>query len=103
MEYSVTAPDHTTSIKLKGQFTFTDAQKFKDILDLLDKSEIKEMSLDFSEITFIDSACMGMLLLLRDECQSRDIFLNIHSINGQVEKIFSISKFDQIFAVVRGD
>lgn len=103
MEYSVTEHGHTTSIKLRGQFTFNDAQKFKDILDLLDKSVIKKINLDFAEITFVDSACMGMLLLLRDECQSHDISLNINSINGQVEKVFLISKFDRLFVVEKNN
>lgn len=103
MEYNVAASDHTISIKLNGKFTFADAQKFKDILDLLDRQELKNIELDFSNITFIDSACMGMLLLLRDECQYRDIYLNIHSPKGQVKKIFALSKFDQIFLIPKSN
>lgn len=103
MEYNIAESGHTTLVKLEGQFTFSDAKKFKNILDLLHNGSIKAISFDFSEITFIDSACMGMLLLLREECQSRNIDLNIHSLRGQVEKVFEISKFDQLFSIVRNN
>lgn len=101
MEYNIAASGHTTSVKLKGQFTFSDTQKFKNILGLLNQGELKAISLDFSDITFIDSACMGMLLLLRDECQGRKVSLNLLSPQGQVDKIFTISKFDQLFSISR--
>lgn len=101
MEYNIATSGQTTAIKLTGQFTFSDTQKFKNILDLVSENKAKAISLDFADITFIDSACMGMLLLLRDECQSRKISLNIHSPQGQVEKIFTISKFDQLFSIIK--
>jgi anti-anti-sigma factor len=88
-----------TSIQLSGQLTFTDTQNFKPILELVANNEIKAVNLDFTNVTFIDSAGMGMLLLLRDECQKNKIALSIHSITGQVEKIFNISKFDQLFSI----
>jgi HptB-dependent secretion and biofilm anti anti-sigma factor len=103
MEYNIAKSGDTTIIKLEGQFTFSDAKKFKNILDILHNSSIKTLSFDFSDITFIDSACMGMLLLLREECLSRNIDLNLHSPQGQVEKIFEISKFDQLFSISRNN
>lgn len=99
MEYSVASSNSITSIKLTGQFTFSDTNKFKNILDLLYEDRIKAMTLDFSDVTFIDSSCMGMLLLLRDECMARNTSLNIQSPQGQVEKIFHISKFHQLFSI----
>lgn len=99
MEYTVATSNKITSIKLTGQFTFSDTHKFKNILDMLNEYKPKSMSLDFSDVTFIDSSCMGMLLLLRDECLSRNVSLNIESPQGQVEKIFHISKFHQLFSI----
>lgn len=101
MDYSTATSGQVTNIKLTGQFTFSDTQKFKNILDLVTEGQVKSISLNFSDITFIDSASMGMLLLLRDECQARNISLNIHSPQGQVEKIFTISKFDQLFSIIK--
>lgn len=100
MEYIVNENETgLASVQLSGQFTFADTQAFKSILDIVISEQAKAISLDFSDVTFIDSAGMGMLLLLRDECQLRNIPLSIHSVYGQVEKIFYISKFDQLFSL----
>ncbi len=99
MDYNITAAGSTTSVKMSGQFTFSDTHKFKNILNLVTQNKILGLVIDLSDITFIDSSSMGMLLLLRDECQTNNISLNIHSPQGQVEKIFRISKFYDLFSI----
>ncbi|NBO17628.1 MAG: anti-sigma factor antagonist [Proteobacteria bacterium] len=100
MEYVINQQDSTRRIVMSGQFTFSDNQKFKQVLALLDDSQMKALVVDFTEVDFIDSAGLGMLLLLRDECQARNIAISIAAAKGQVEKIFLISKFDQLFSMV---
>lgn len=87
---------------MSGQLTFSDNFKFKQILELLEDAQIKPFTLDFGRTGFIDSAGLGMLLLLRDECQTRDVALTIAAASGQVQKIFTISKSDQIFSRLEG-
>lgn len=99
MDYNITTTGNETSVRMEGQFTFSDTQKFKNILDLVTQDKVKSLALNLAGITFIDSSSMGMLLLLRDECQSRNIPLNIRSPQGQVEKIFRISKFYDLFSI----
>lgn len=99
MEFATNNISNNLKIKMGGQFTFADNQKFKGILELLGQDGLRSLELDFSGVTFIDSAGLGMLLLLRDQCQNRHIPVSIHSAHGQVEKVFLISKFDQLFAM----
>lgn len=99
MDYTISTNANIASIQLSGQFTFSDTQNFKQILELVGGNHTKSISLNFENVTFIDSAGMGMLLLLRDECQANKINISIHSTHGQVEKIFYISKFDQLFSI----
>jgi anti-anti-sigma factor len=66
---------------------------------LIINDKVKNLSLDFADVTFIDSTGMGMLLLLRDECQLHNAVLSIQSPQGQVQKIFAISKFDRLFSI----
>lgn len=99
MECSIASHPHEKRVTLSGQFTFADNHKFKQIIDALGDEGVKSVSLDFGGVEFIDSAGLGMLLLLRDECQNRNISITISSVKGQVEKIFMISKFDQLFSM----
>ncbi len=99
MEYTTISQPHDTRLVLSGQFTFSDNMKFKQILEMVDSADTRALTLDFAGVDFIDSAGLGMLLLLRDECQLRNVTLAIAGAQGQVKKIFMISKFDQLFAM----
>jgi stage II sporulation protein AA (anti-sigma F factor antagonist) len=99
MDYTLLTHTDEKQIVISGQLTFADSQKFKQILDALPEVPPRSLTLDFRGTDFIDSAGLGMLLLLRDECQTRNIPLSITSASGQVLKIFLISKFDQLFTL----
>ncbi|MDX2112234.1 MAG: STAS domain-containing protein [Alphaproteobacteria bacterium] len=94
---------HTTSngikFELSGTFTFADHQIFKTILEHVDEAGIHQIELDMAAVTFIDSAALGMLLLLRDRCQSTHTPIIISRAQGQTEKVMRISKFDQLFTL----
>lgn len=99
MELAIHNNANAITAKISGQFTFGDNQKFKHILELAAIPELRAVRLDFTDVTFIDSAGLGMLLLLRDKCQDRHIPVTILSPQGQVEKVLMISKFDQLFSI----
>lgn len=101
MDYVAMPSERNVVIKLSGQFVFSDTPKFKNVLDMVttENDKAKQLVLDFSDISFIDSSGLGMLLLLRDECQKNKVGLSIKSIHGQVEKIFTLSKFEQLFTI----
>lgn len=99
MDYITTKPGEDRHISLTGQLTFADNAKFREILNMVEQENLRSLVLDFSKLEFIDSAGLGMLLLLRDACQPRNISIAISSAKGQVEKIFLISKFDQLFSM----
>lgn len=98
MDFTVTTQNKEKHFALSGQFTFADNVKFRQITEALKEGGINAVVMDFSSVTFIDSAGLGMLLLFRDECQHHKIPVSIHTATGQVEKIFAISKFDQLFS-----
>jgi anti-anti-sigma factor len=102
VELDITSRGNGSRIAISQQFTFADNHKFKQIMDLTKQENLQFLELDFAKVDFIDSAGLGMLLLLRDECQNRHIPISIHSAHGQVEKIFMISKFDQLFSIQTG-
>ncbi len=101
MEHTILLSEEKIFVKLSGQFSFSDTQKFKEVLNLITEADTKPnaLVLNFADVGFIDSAGMGMLLLLRKECQARKIPLTLQEVCGQVQKIFHISKFDQLFFI----
>lgn len=99
VDFSLTPIDTGAAISLAGQFTFTDSHKFREMMDEIGKKKPRAVSLDFGKVDFIDSAGLGMLLLMRDFCQEQSIPIAIHGAQGQVRKIFLISRFDQLFSL----
>lgn len=82
---------------LSGKFTFADNGAFKDVVDNIKLGKAKAMTLDMAGIEFIDSAGLGMLLVLREEAEKANANLVLRSVNGQVLKMFKVSKFETLF------
>lgn len=99
MDYQITEQRSGKAIHLSGSFTFNDNPKFKQIVEMVEDAPPTALELDVSGMTFIDSAGLGMLLLLRDVCEREHIQVKISGAQGQVARIFDISRFDQLFAM----
>jgi anti-anti-sigma factor len=99
MEYHKHLASGAIKFELSGTFTFADNKSFKTILDHAEDTSIHQIELDFSAVTFIDSAALGMLLLLRDRCQQTHKPIILSRTHGQVDKVMRISRFDQLFTL----
>lgn len=99
MDYQISEEHQGKIVHLNGQFTFNDNPKFKQIINLAENASGKSLQLELSGMTFIDSAGLGMLLLLRDVCQKQEVKVRLSGAQGQVARIFEISKFDQMFSL----
>lgn len=86
-------------VKLSGRFTFVDHAAFKEMVETLLKSDCQKCVLDLSGIEFVDSAGLGMLLIIKDELGKKDIPLVLSKPSGQVEKMIKVSHFDQLFTI----
>lgn len=99
MDYSLGGADGNCQLALIGNFTFSDNGKFREIAQNIDSSKPKSLVADLSRLEFIDSAALGMLLLLNDKA-SRDGFkITLVGAKGQVKKMLQLSNFGQIFTI----
>lgn len=86
---------HLFRITVKGQFSFHDHRVFRDTLARIRASEAEAVELDFSETTYMDSAALGMLLLLKDICQHGRKAIVLSNAEGQILKVLRLSRFDE--------
>jgi anti-anti-sigma factor len=61
--------------------------------------EVKELTLDFSEITFISSFGLKVVLELYKEMQSRQGFLKLKDIPEQLKSSFKMVGFDKFLDI----
>lgn len=97
MRFEFDNDDATVSIS--GEFTFTDHVAFKAIASRLFERQGKPIVIDLAELEFIDSAGLGMLLIVRDEADKAARRLILRGPCGQVKRMFEVTKFDTLFTV----
>jgi len=99
MEYTESKSGDSCEVKMKGKFTFSDHEKFREIISIIKNGGVSGVSIDVSGIEFVDSAALGMLLIAREEAEKGGINLVLRNPNGQISKMFKVSKFDSLFNI----
>jgi HptB-dependent secretion and biofilm anti anti-sigma factor len=91
--------DEDATVSISGEFTFTDHPAFKTIASRLFEGQGKPIVIDLAKLEFIDSAGLGMLLIVRDEADKAGRKLILRGPCGQVKRMFEVTKFDTLFTV----
>ena len=100
MEINTSYSGSQVTFKLKGRFIFKDYEQWRKALtDAISHEGVSTITVDFEEVEFIDSAAIGMLLVLREEAQENNISVSILNPQGQVEKILELSRMSDLFAI----
>jgi anti-anti-sigma factor len=99
MQYTLEATDSDISVVLTESFTFRDNGTFREMLGEIEKHHFSRISCDVSAIDFVDSAALGMLLLLRDMAEKKHSDVVLRGARGQVQKMFEVSKFSKLFII----
>ncbi|MCC9626017.1 STAS domain-containing protein [Thalassospira sp. MA62] len=97
MNYKTAHTDNTINVELAGRFTFGDHANFRKLIDEVRASNPETLVLDLSEVDFIDSAGLGMLLLARDEGEKNNSTVILRSPKGQVKRMLEVARFDTLF------
>ncbi len=87
------------TVSISGEFTFTDHTAFLDLVNRLVGSKGPQIVIDSSQLEFIDSAGLGMLLIAKDEAGKVSRNLLLRKPQGQVKRMFAVTKFDTLFTV----
>jgi len=100
MEYQITISENIFEAKLSEKITFSDLEGFREMVNHMVTSCSPSNIVDLSEVEFIDSAGLGMLLLVRDEISKISSRLTLKAPQGQVRRMFTVARFDQMFDIV---
>jgi len=91
--------DSDSMVLISGDLTFTDHVAFREIADRLAASNGKSITIDVSNLSFIDSAGLGMLLIAREEARKTNRNVVLRGAKGQVDRMFGLTKFETLFSV----
>ena len=101
MNYTEERSPGGTVVSLRGSFTFQDHHSFRAMLDALNAAGGERKLLDLSQVEFIDSAALGMLLIAADEIDRKHGKLVLRNPSAPLAKLFELSAMDTLFTIER--
>lgn len=85
---------------LRGRFDFSQYSTFKDEqVRVLEKPEVKQIVIDCGGLDYLDSAALGILLVLNDRAKERGQSVSIRNAHGVVREILDVAHFDRMFEI----
>ena len=88
-----------TVIALVGSLDLSVQKKLQAELSQIFKENEPDTVLDFSEVVFIDSACLGVLVSLVKELRQKKGDIKLAQLTDDVKSIFQITRLDKIFHI----
>lgn len=101
MSVEVSIIDRRAVIGIRGRFVFAVRNEFLEAIDqALAQSGIETVEVDLAATDYIDSAAIGLLLILRDRLEGAGKNpARITGSNDQVRNVLTMCKLDLLFAV----
>ena len=97
MDIKVEKGKESTTVFISGSIDIPGAEKLKQILNRLLEEKVKEVAIDFEEVTFIGSSGIGKLLLFYKNFTSIGCKVNIVNLNSELKALFKTIKLDKLF------
>jgi len=86
---------------LVGRLTFECHQSFRTATDpLLDLAGLTQLQLDLSGVTYMDSSALGMLLVLREKAETRNMTVALLKPSPCVIAILKVVQFGKLFQIL---
>jgi len=99
MNISVRQQGGKARVVLKGRFDFSSRHDFREACDdALSGSPDTDVVVDLRDLDYLDSAALGMLLLLNDRGRAAGKTISLAARPGVVCDVLRVAKFDALFA-----
>lgn len=96
--YSVSDDGQHVKIRVVGRFDFSSHQEFRDAYSHVEPSRAS-FTVDLSQTEYLDSAALGMLLVLRERAGGEKADIVLTGCNPSVQQIMDITRFERLFKI----
>lgn len=98
LKYETTLKEDVLAVHLSGSLEVDLQPQILSILQDESQKE-KDIVVDFSKVSFIDSSCLGALVSAAKLLRASQGDIKLASLNDDVRSIFQITRLDRIFAI----
>lgn len=100
MQATVSKEGAKAVVRLSGRFDFNTHREFRGAYEpLLTESDIRQVTVDFSGVDYLDSSALGMLLMLRDKLGGANKEVVLAGVRGNVKQVLDIANFGKLFQI----
>ena len=100
MQATVTKDGAKALITLAGRFDFNTHREFRGAYEpLMAEAGIKSVVVDFTNVDYLDSSALGMLLMLRDKMGGVGKEISLSCVRGNVKQVLDIANFGKLFQI----
>ncbi|MBT4890062.1 MAG: STAS domain-containing protein [Rhodospirillales bacterium] len=99
MDKSVEKNGNNAVIKIAGQLISSDRSEFEETISDVFASGVKNLDFNMTEMTYMDSVGLGMLVTLRDEAEKNDAVVVLVEPQGNVKMLLEMARFDILFEI----
>jgi len=100
MHFTSRIEDLTATIGLEGRFTFEAHAAFKACTrEALESGPLERLVLDMEKVTYLDASSLGMILILREMAESRQVTVVLHRPSPPVLNLLEVVRFERLFPI----
>jgi stage II sporulation protein AA (anti-sigma F factor antagonist) len=99
LDFEIKETGHVSEIAISGRLTFDGNLTFRRIVQAVAQGGGRSVAVDLSGLEFIDSAGLGMLLLLREAAKDTSAKLWLTQPRGQVQRLLSVAHFHRLIPI----
>jgi anti-anti-sigma factor len=98
MSVTIGFEDNTANITLSGNVDYSMQEEIRNAnQQALSNEQVKEICVDFADVTFLDSSVIRALLTLQKEADAAGKSLVLLNCNNNTREVFEIGGFDRMF------
>jgi len=100
MAITVQIHDHSARISMSGRFDFQVHREFKEAYtSLIEDVTVHEIEVEMSNVDYIDSSALGMLMLLNERAKAGNKSVVLLNASGVVSQVLEVANFSKIFTI----
>ncbi len=99
MRYNLAANGDEVRVRLSESLSFDDHEAFREVLTQLSAKKCKRCVFDLRELTSVDSAGLGMLMIAYQESRQHRYNMVLQHPTGQVKRLLQITDLGKVIDV----
>ncbi|MDD2916010.1 MAG: STAS domain-containing protein [Gallionella sp.] len=100
MSINVQINERSGRIAMSGRFGFALHRDFKNAYSpLIDNAAVHEIEVEMSNVEYMDSAALGMLILLNEQAKAANKAVSLLNASGTVQQVLHIANFSKLFNI----